>query len=166
MVNTFLPYGDFNQCAKVLDNKRLGKQRVEAKQILDILTGKSKGKGWINHVVTRMWRGYENALTLYYNTIVQEWIDRGFKNNMPIITIKGNVVMPWFVDNLSINMSHRASLVRKYYAYYAPIFQNVPKKYMLYSYIWPSKLTESQIMQLKQSKNRTVDVSKYAEKTE
>ena len=106
MVNTFIPYPDFNECAKVLDNKRLGKQRVEAKQILDIITGKSKGKGWKNHVAVNMWRGYENALTLYYNTIVQEWMNRGFKNNMPIIVITGKIVIPWFATNKHVNLSH------------------------------------------------------------
>ncbi len=37
MVNTFLPYSDFKLSAKVLDNKRLGKQRVEAQQIITLL---------------------------------------------------------------------------------------------------------------------------------
>lgn len=38
MVNTFLPYPDFVKVAKLLDYRRLGKQRVEAKQIINILT--------------------------------------------------------------------------------------------------------------------------------
>jgi hypothetical protein len=37
MVNTFLTHPDYEKSAKTLDNKRLGKQRVEAKQILDII---------------------------------------------------------------------------------------------------------------------------------
>lgn len=32
-MNTFLPYADFQKSAQCLDNKRLGKQRVEAWQI-------------------------------------------------------------------------------------------------------------------------------------
>jgi len=36
-MQTFLPYPDFVQTSKVLDNKRLGKQRVEALQILQVL---------------------------------------------------------------------------------------------------------------------------------
>lgn len=35
-MQTFLPYPDFAESAKVLDNGRLGKQRLEAKQILQI----------------------------------------------------------------------------------------------------------------------------------
>lgn len=37
MVNTFLPYSSYQECARVLDWKRLGKQRVEAQQILRLL---------------------------------------------------------------------------------------------------------------------------------
>ena len=37
MVNTFLPFSDFKKCAQVLDKKRLGKQRVEAMQLIKIL---------------------------------------------------------------------------------------------------------------------------------
>lgn len=37
MVNTFLPYPSFEESARVLDWRRLGKQRVEAQQILRVL---------------------------------------------------------------------------------------------------------------------------------
>ncbi len=37
-MQTFLPYADFQQSAKCLDNKRLGKQRVECLQILNTLS--------------------------------------------------------------------------------------------------------------------------------
>lgn len=36
-MQTFLPYKDFAECARVLDDKRLGKQRVECLQILNAL---------------------------------------------------------------------------------------------------------------------------------
>lgn len=36
-MQTFLPYPDFNESARVLDDKRLGKQRVECLQILNVL---------------------------------------------------------------------------------------------------------------------------------
>jgi len=48
-VQTFLPYTDFIKSAKCLDYKRLGKQRVEAKQILNILLGETTKAGWTNH---------------------------------------------------------------------------------------------------------------------
>ena len=39
-MQTFLPYADFQRSAQVLDYKRLGKQRVEALQIHNIVSGK------------------------------------------------------------------------------------------------------------------------------
>lgn len=42
-MQTFLPYKSFVKSAACLDMRRLGKQRVEAKQILMALTGESKG---------------------------------------------------------------------------------------------------------------------------
>lgn len=46
-MQTFLPYSDFALCAKVLDNKRLGKQIVECRQIMQCLLGLREG--WRNH---------------------------------------------------------------------------------------------------------------------
>ena len=48
-MQTFLPYPDYYQSARCLDNKRLGKQRVEALQIHNIVSGKRTTGGWINH---------------------------------------------------------------------------------------------------------------------
>jgi hypothetical protein len=63
MVNTFLPFPQFTKSAQALDYKRLGKQRVEAWQILQALRGETKG--WTNHPATKMWRGHEKALCEY-----------------------------------------------------------------------------------------------------
>jgi Pyrimidine dimer DNA glycosylase len=74
-MNTFLPYADFERTAAVLDNRRLGKQRVEVLQICNALHRESGG--WINHPVTRMWRGYEPALVAYGFAIVRRWAAQG-----------------------------------------------------------------------------------------
>ena len=63
-MQTFLPYSDFERSAKTLDYKRLGKQRVEAYQILQALS--DPNYGWQNHPAVKMWRGYEEALVAYY----------------------------------------------------------------------------------------------------
>ena len=63
MVNTFLPWPDYNKTAKSLDDKRLGKQRVEALQILRANLGLTKG--WRNHPAAVMWRGHEGSLIEY-----------------------------------------------------------------------------------------------------
>ena len=88
--------------AKVLDNKRLGKQRVEALQILRTLRkgpqictecsypfsygccggyGKPKTTPWYNHPAVRMWKGYEIALMYYMHAMCYEWVvNRGYKD--------------------------------------------------------------------------------------
>ena len=74
-MQTFLPFPDFEQTAGVLDGRRLGKQRVEVLQICNALH-RERG-GWVNHPVTRMWRGYEPALVTYGLAIVREWTAHG-----------------------------------------------------------------------------------------
>lgn len=59
-MQTFLPYQSFSDSASALDRQRLGKQRVEAWQILQALTGASRG--WAHHPAAKMWRGFERAL--------------------------------------------------------------------------------------------------------
>ena len=62
-MQTFLPYSSFTQTASTLGNKRLGKQRVEAKQIYLALT--QEEYGWKTHPAVLMWKGYEQALAFY-----------------------------------------------------------------------------------------------------
>ena len=76
-MQTFLPYPDFEKSAKVLDYRRLGKQRCEAMQLLNILNGFSIKEGWKNHPATKMWRGHRGALKKYCQTMINEWISRG-----------------------------------------------------------------------------------------
>ena len=50
------------ETAKVLDRRRLNKQIIETRQILDALNGK---KAWSNHSCTLQYRGYELWLRNY-----------------------------------------------------------------------------------------------------
>src|SRR5215213_386240 len=75
-VQTFLPYPDFERAARVLDTKRLGKQRVETIQVLRALT--RSGYGWANHPAVLMWKGFEEALARYGFTCCQVWRELGF----------------------------------------------------------------------------------------
>ncbi|HZE02498.1 MAG TPA: MSMEG_6728 family protein, partial [Pseudonocardiaceae bacterium] len=74
-MQTFLPYPDFAASAVALDRRRLGKQRVEALQILRALT--RERYGWKHHPAVRMWAGYEEALACYAMEICAEWVRRG-----------------------------------------------------------------------------------------
>jgi len=108
-MQTFLPYPSFRVSAKLLDYKRLGKQRVEARQILNAL---QKGGGWSHHPAVTMWRGYEEALTEYGNIMIEEWIRRGYQNNMEIIPVE-NPVMPHWLFGENFHAAHRSALLRK-----------------------------------------------------
>ena len=74
-MQTFLPYADFAATARALDPRRLGKQRVEAIQVLRALT--VPGYGWRRHPAALMWTGYEEALVRYGLEICRRWCDLG-----------------------------------------------------------------------------------------
>lgn len=148
-MQTFLPYADFAQSAHALDSKRLGKQRVECKQIYLALT--QPDYGWKNHPAVKMWFDFGNhraatALAVYAMAICNEWRARGFNDSL----------LPWFearvpgresplwdcedwfppwLGNEAFHLSHQSNLVRKDPAYYGPQFPGVPDNL---PYIWPS----------------------------
>ena len=118
-MQTFLPYSSFRKTMKVLDWRRLGKQRVEAKQILNILLDRTETRGWRNHPIVRMWNGYEPALQMYHNMCIREWIKQGYNNNMKHEVITDDIVYPHWLGNEKFHSSHRANLLRKDREYYS-----------------------------------------------
>ena len=122
-MQTFLPYPDFKESLRVLDDKRLGKQRVECYQIISAITGRPRKdgkpyKGWVNHPCTIMWRDYVNALKTYYNLSIDEWVNRGNKNTMVYENITGPIELPTWLGNQDFHSSHRSNLLRKDLDYY------------------------------------------------
>jgi hypothetical protein len=122
-MQTFLPYPDFEKSVQILDSKRLGKQRVETFQVLNILLDRTETKGWRNHPVTLMWKGYEAALQVYQNYTIREWIKRGYKNTMQFENILIEAQLPSWFGNESLHRSHRANLLKKDWEYYFPFFK-------------------------------------------
>lgn len=132
-MQTFLPYADFRKSAKVLDAKRLGKQRVEAQQILNAM--KRKSGGWVNHPATKMWREFSEALVVYRNECILEWVRRGYRNTMEIIAVEAAcIVFPNWLGDERIHASHRSNLLRKDPVYYSQ-FNWKEKNDM--PYYWP-----------------------------
>ena len=97
-MQTFLPYADAKRSAQVLDYRRLGKQRVEAFQIYKIVSGERSKGGWINHPAVIMWRGYKDALAVYHNTMIDEWVARGYNNTMAKLPVWKVELPPWWGD--------------------------------------------------------------------
>jgi hypothetical protein len=126
-MQTFLPYANFQKSARSLDYRRLGKQRVEGMQILNALSPDYDKKGWVNHPATQMWKGYEECLKVYVNTIINEWIDRGYKNTMSmydvdVAKLQSENAIPTWLGHAELHKSHRINLLRKDYEFYAPIY--------------------------------------------
>ena len=131
-MQTFLPYDDLNRSLCCLDYRRLGKQRVEAKQILNALDPNFTS-GWRNHPAVLMWSGFEECLKLYHNLSIDEWVRRGYRNNMVQFEI-GFVEYPgWFGDE-HFHKSHQSNLLRKDPIWYGQYNWNVPNNL---PYVWP-----------------------------
>jgi Pyrimidine dimer DNA glycosylase len=141
-MQTFLPYDDFYKTAQVLDWRRLGKQRVEAKQVLLTIDRGDEAGGWKNHPAVNMWRGYEEALALYGAVICLEWVERGyndtqlgwFRERIPNSVIE---LPPWLGDE-QFHLGHQSNLIRKLPEHYGPIFEGVPDDV---PYYWPDQRT-------------------------
>ena len=136
-MQTFLPYPDFAQSAACLDDRRLGKQRVECLQILRAL--RDPAYGWQNHPAVKMWRGHYIALASYGMTICDEWLRRGFNDTCKakieaFLWVDGNGNDPSFIGNPDFHASHRSNLLRKDPVFYGPYGWTEPHNL---PYVWP-----------------------------
>ncbi|MFF5722497.1 MSMEG_6728 family protein [[Kitasatospora] papulosa] len=149
-MQTFLPYADFSRSAAALDPRRLGKQRVEAIQVLRGLT--VPGYGWRHHPAVRMWTGYEEALVRYGLDVCAAWTAGG-RADTCATTLRSDLagslgrttvrtaaelaaaqeLPPWLGDE-ELHRSHRSALVRKDPDHYRPLFPDVPPDL---PYVWP-----------------------------
>jgi len=135
-MQTFLPFKSFSKTAKVLDRQRLGKQRVEAFQILKANDLRRQGvkAAWQNHPAALMWYGYDDALKLYFNAISKEWISRGYKHNMGFYDVPNDVKFPGWIGNKRFHSSHRSALLFKKQDWYQQFdWSETPE----YNYYWP-----------------------------
>jgi len=132
-VQTFLPYRDFAATAAVLDPRRLGRQRVEALQVLRAMT--RPGYGWRHHPVVRMWSGYAEALVRYGLEVCAAWRATGRADTVaatlraefggevrgqPELAAAGELP-PWLGWE-PLHRSHRSALLRKDPRWYRPRF--------------------------------------------
>jgi hypothetical protein len=162
MVNTFITSNSLEECAKNLDYRRLGKQRVECLEIINSIENPTKG--WKNHPVSIMWKDHVDALKLYCNYMINEWIVRKFSNNMvyyffgeEIFDVnciffdiktkkyekvpknsKYTIFFPKWFKWKEFQLSHQASLLRKDYNFYIKKFE-LNEDFLNSGYIWPGK---------------------------
>lgn len=154
-MQTFVPYADFRRSAQVLDDKRLGKQRVETLQIMQVLVRlrwnndvgvieEFQPRGWRRHPAVLMWEDYEPALLEYQRQVCDVWTSRGFKDTcypktLGLIqrryggSLPAYMQPPWLGDEL-LHRSHQSNLIRKDPEIYGPVFPGVGADE---PYVWP-----------------------------
>lgn len=149
-MQTFLPYRSFTKTASVLDYRRLGKQRVEAWQILNVLLkkGVQDKVAWSNHPAVLMWENHEMALCIYGAEICKEWIRRGYKDTMlprfsrlfeQLYYKDYNKKLPSWLGNIKFHKSHKSNLLRKDKEHYKKFKWNVSDNL---EYVWPTKFKD------------------------
>ena len=150
-VQTFLPFPGFLASAEALDQRRLGKQRVETVQVLRGLT--RPGYGWRHHPAVKMWHGYREALVRYGLDMAAVWCATGRADTTAATLVTDLVAAggpdlirtqeelaaagelpPWLGDD-AVHLSHRSALMRKDPEHYRPLFGDVPDDL---PYVWPA----------------------------
>jgi hypothetical protein len=136
-MQTFLPYPSFERSLRCLDNQRLGKQRVEAMQILNCNQGLMSA--WRNHPAVLMWREHPAALTEYYNACLAEWERRGYRNIKlgRLTTSRHGSQRPSWLGSRKFHASHRSNLLRKKPEWYLQFGWKEPDDL---PYFWPVTL--------------------------
>lgn len=149
-MQTFLPYPCFSTSAWCLDAKRLGKQRVEAKQLLlalGIPVGDHlpKRSSWANHPAARMWQGHEYSLCVYAIEVCRGWRRRQYKDSLlpqfeeaarTLLRNGGDSEVPPWLGDEAFHASHRSNLLRKDPVHYGQLgwleSPDLP-------YVWPGQ---------------------------
>ena len=152
-MQTFLPVADFRDSAQMLDLKRLGKQRVEAIQVVRGLV--VEGYGWRHHPAVKMWRGHLEALGRYGLDCCAVWSEKGFADTCAD-TIRADLEragvtevrtqqqlsaageLPAWLGDDEFHRSHRSALLRKDPEHYGPVFTGELHAPDDLAYVWPA----------------------------
>lgn len=152
-MQTFMPLASYVDSAACLDYRRLGKQRVECKQLLQALGVPvggplpTKPSSWRNHPAARMWQGHESALVEYAIEVCGEWIRRGYRDTLlpqfhdAADWLRGRLpdAPPWFGCG-EFHASHRSNLLRKLPDHYCRFGWSEPHDL---PYVWPTPQGET-----------------------
>jgi len=145
---TFLPVPQFAAVARLLDDKRLGSQRVEALFILRCVRNVGdKYRRFQNAGYVRMWIGYAEALAVYYNEMTDEWLRRGFSLDISSHDDsvagrgQGDVPLPAWLGDDRLHATHRAALLFKDPEHYGQLgWTEEP----VVQYLWPQRLADGE----------------------
>ena len=150
-MQTFLPSVSFEVSARLLDDRRLGKQVVECRQIARALTG-GPSAGWARHPAVLMWEGHLGSLLTYARAMAEEWSSRrGTPDHWHMAWV--NMLLdheqvirahhpafkapPAWLGDERLHGSHRAALHRKAPDKYPASWEREANLYP--DYFWPTK---------------------------
>lgn len=135
-MQTFLPSANATISASMLDNKRLNKQILECYQILNVLSGKSKGGGWRNHPAVLMWKGYEKGLWKYVQAMIVEARSRGIRTENNEANLNNLKDLCWDIwgDNPPSFWNDKTKLMRVVTTHKASLFDKDPMFYARFGY--------------------------------
>jgi hypothetical protein len=135
-MQTFLPSANATVAASMLDSKRLNKQILECYQILNVLSGKSKGGGWRNHPAVLMWKGYEKGLWKYVQAMIVEARSRGIRTENNEANLNNLKDLCWDIwgDNPPSFWNDKTKLMRVVTTHKASLFDKDPMFYARFGY--------------------------------
>ena len=125
-MQTFLPYANYRESAKVLDNRRLNKQCLEASQMLVLAerldSAEEVKNNYVHHPAFLMWRGFELSLTRYAFAMFDEFArrhdGRQHASHQLLFDLcyyqpKLDAPKPSWVGDNKLHANHRARLLMK-----------------------------------------------------
>jgi Pyrimidine dimer DNA glycosylase len=149
-MQTFLPE-TVDRSPKILDTLRLGKQVLEASQIIEIL----HTSPYSGHPATRMWRGYEWGLMYYLDCMHEEFQIRRNKIHKAYeqcVKMHGDWCrhqmfgqFPSWLGREEIHSSHRARLLQK--GCIDELRHRIPNKWSL-DYVFTKKIRDLTVAEL------------------
>lgn len=134
-MNIFLPYSDYRTSVSCLDNRRLGKQRAEVKAVLGMMDRPK----FETQPLVKMWRPHLWWLLEYGVASCDEWMIRGFEDNLVDFFLREQARMvrgekPEWPE--SYHSSIRANLLRKDPIHYGKFgWKETPVQ----GYAWPAR---------------------------
>lgn len=154
-MQVFMPFVDFRESLSALDDKRLLKQLVEARQII-------MGQGFTVHPATLAWKPFENTLRYYVEVGAEIWRQRGITNRGRAYTWNWDpqageyVDMPPFIGFAPYHISHACNLIRKNPGHYTVPLSTVIPEAMARAgvevdkvpYLWPVWLNDEIVYQV------------------
>lgn len=118
-MNTFMPYNDYVKVGYCLDPKRLRSQANESLVIWKMLTGNTQDwknpDAWKNHPAVLQWRGHEDNLLYYHESMVAEIRSREGVRYKVVEEFDSKTInnKPEWVFNEEVKIMHRALLLYK-----------------------------------------------------